>query len=275
MERASAVTPLRLQVLIATFGPEGMRRIEAMSLPRIAGVEYLVGWQLPEGDIPVGETIGKRADIRVFKSRERGLARNRNFVMARAEAPWCLLSDDDLRYTEASLKALLEAIDANPQADIICCAYTCRGRFMKPYPAGPVPLERAPRGWYANSFEIAYRRVGPAGAVRFNVNFGVCAPLFRAGEEDIFLCDARRAGARGLILPLVLCAHDHDSTAERDGDKDWFVMTQGAVHKHLHPLTWPMRLFRHALCQKRMSKWRYFRLAMRGASVKLPKEDNG
>lgn len=256
---------VRLQVLVCTYGCEGIARLAQMNPPRVPGVEWLVSWQLPEGEAPVVPAVlGHRDDLRVYPVCGRGLSRNRNEAMRRATAPWCLLADDDLEYLPGALEALMAEAEARVDTDILCCAYTCRGRFMKPYPVRPVPLKRAPKGWYANSFEIAYRRQSVAGRTSFNEHFGAGAPLMRAGEEDLWLHDAARAGASGMILPLTLCRHDHDSTAERDGSADWFVMTRGAVHSRLHPVSWPLRLLRHSLRQHAMSPWRYLRLALRG-----------
>lgn len=257
---------VRLQVLVCTYGKEGMSRVQEMDPPRVPGVEWLVSWQLPEGhESAVPPALAVRPDLRVHVCRNRGLSRNRNEAMRLATAPWCLLADDDLRYMPGALEALMAEAEARPDTDILCCAYTCCGRFMKPYPVRPVPLRCAPKGWYANSFEIAFRRQSPAGRTLFNENFGAGAPLMRAGEEDLWLHDAARAGAAGMILPLTLCRHDHDSTAERDGSADWFVMTRGAVHSRLHPVSWPLRMLRHSLRQKTMTPWRYLRLALRGA----------
>lgn len=264
MERADRNNEVRLQVLIATFGPQGLRKVVAMRLPRVPGVGYLVSWQLPEGDCPVPEQVASRTDIQVFKNRTRGVARNRNIAVSLATAPWCLHSDDDLVYLPGALQALMREIEARPEVDIVCCAYTCHGRHMKPYPRGPVPIGSAPKGWYANTFEIAFRRDSEAGRTPLNENFGAGAPFMRAGDEDLYLHDAACRGARGVILPLVLCRHDHDSTAERDGGRDWFVMTQGAVLSHIHPRTWPLRLLRHALRQERFPAFRYFVLGVRG-----------
>lgn len=265
MERTDTEIDIKLQVLIATFGPEGMRRVADMCLPRVRGVEYLVSWQLPDGDCPVPGELAARPDLRVFKSDTRGVTRNRNLSLSRATAPWVLIADDDLVYMPGALERLIAEIEKRPQTDILCCEYICNGKFMKPYPDVPTPAGRAPKGWYANSFEIAFRLGSEAGKVRFNENFGVGAPLLQAGEEDIFLYEAARRGARCEILPLVLCRHDHDSTTERAAARPWFVMTQGAVLSHLHPLSWPLRLLRHSLRQRHFPALRYVWLGIRGA----------
>lgn len=256
---------VRLQVLTCAFGKEGLDRFASTRPPRVPGVEYIVSLQLPDSDCDVPESLSSRNDVKICKTNSRGLSRNRNEAMKHASAPYCLWGDDDVVYDPQSLRALIALFDDNPDYDIICCAYHNNGEKVKPYPTTVVPVTSAPKGWYATSFEIAFRRESVAGSVKFNENFGIGAPLFIAGEEDIWLYDSRKRGARIYICPIVLCSHNHPTTSERHGADDCFVMTQGAMLNHLHPRTWRLRALRHAFRQKSISTLAYYRLCLRGA----------
>ena len=86
---------MKLEVLISTLGADGIRRTAAMNLPRMDEVGYLVGWQMPEGEIP--EEL-RRPDIKILTKEERGLSRNRNMLLGNASAEIVLIADDDLTY---------------------------------------------------------------------------------------------------------------------------------------------------------------------------------
>lgn len=62
----------RLQVMICTFGKEGIARVTASSHPIVDGVEYLVGWQLPDGDAEIPMELIERPDFHIFKEKSRG-----------------------------------------------------------------------------------------------------------------------------------------------------------------------------------------------------------
>ena len=69
---------VKLQVLICTIGAEGIGRVVDSSHPEVEGVEYLVSWQLPDGDMDVPEALVVRDDVKVCKVNNRGICRNRN-----------------------------------------------------------------------------------------------------------------------------------------------------------------------------------------------------
>lgn len=44
---------IKLQVLICTLGEAGIQRVAKGEHPHVPGVEYLVSWQLPDGDVAI------------------------------------------------------------------------------------------------------------------------------------------------------------------------------------------------------------------------------
>lgn len=248
----------QLEVLICTIGAEGIARVAASVHPRIAGVGYLVCWQQPDGPLPLPPELASREDFRIVTAPgERGISRNRNRAIGSASADWCLMGDDDINYSESGLTELLHLVKSNPAADIITLRYTREKRFIKPYPETPVSLNDVPKGYYVTAFEIAFRRESIAGRVRFNEKISLGTPVLRCGEEDVFIHDARKAGLNLCFHPVTIGAHDHPTTAERDGREDYFVMTHGAVIGYIHPRTKWLRLTVHAWRER--AEWPFFR----------------
>ena len=254
---------VRLQVQICTLGREGMRRLIAAGHPRVEGVEWLVSWQLPEDSCPVPDILLERSDFRVIVSRDRGLSRNRNHALDATGAPYILIGDDDVDYTPAGLRQLLSAFESRPDLDVICCRYTCRGQYVKPYGNGEFSLLSPPRGWYPTSFEIALR-AGKLRGLRFNENLGLGAPVCNCGEEDVLLATLLRTGAEGVGLPILIGAHNTPTTGEKLACDARFIFTHGAVMTWLHPRTWPLRLLAHAR-RSPLPFLRYLRHSLRGA----------
>lgn len=255
-----------LQVLVCTIGTEGIQRVCATPRPQVSGVEYLICWQQPHGPIPIPDELKTRSDVRILTHSSSGLSRNRNFAMERATAPFCLIGDDDVAYDAVGLENLIKAFQANPKTDIICTRYTCNGEYIKPYGSTPFFINKAPKGWYATSFEIAYRRESRAGNTRFCEQLGLGVPLLKAGEEDIWICDSLRAGASGICLPIDIGTHDHPTTSERHASQDWLIMTHGAVLSHIHPFTWPLRCIVHSMRQNDKTIISYLLLCLKGAA---------
>ena len=250
---------IELQVLLCTFGEEGMERVVKSCHPEVEGVEYVVLWQQPDSELPVPECLAARSDFKVYTDSSRGVSRNRNRAIEAATAPLALMGDDDVDYDADGLRLLLECARTLPDADILLCRYTQDNSFIKPYPAAPVPFREAPKGYYVTAFEIAFRpqAVQKAG-IWFNENISIGTPVLRCGEENVFIRDAEVAHLKMMVIPVTIGAHDHPTTTDRDSREPYFVMTQGAIMTHVHPHTWPARLLVHAWRQQKRGYWNFF-----------------
>ena len=232
-----------LEVLICTFGEDGIKHIAACKHPRVNGVRYLVSWQTDKDLAVPGELV--REDFIIFKSKTKGLAVNRNIALSHATAPFLLISDDDTDYTEDNLNAVLKGFRDYPDADILTFRFESKS-VNKIYPDYVCPLDSPPKGYFISSIEIAFRKDSVKGKVWFNEYFGVGA-LFRSGEEDIFIRDCLDLGMKGFFLPETIVRHDASTTSTRDMHSTLRPMTKGAVFLRLHPRDWTLRMIAHAL----------------------------
>ncbi|MDE6416058.1 MAG: glycosyltransferase family 2 protein [Duncaniella sp.] len=94
-----------LEVLIPTHKPDGIRRVEAMNLPEIDGVGYVVSWQ-NYGDGVIPDALASRSDVKIVKCDRPGVSVNRNNALDNASADILLIGDDDLIYTAERLDAV-------------------------------------------------------------------------------------------------------------------------------------------------------------------------
>lgn len=258
MERINEPTqgsPLRplLQVLICTYGREGLERVAAADHPKVEGVEYLVSCQIDQYSVHSPEPSSlHRTDFKIFTSLTSGLSVNRNIALSQASAPLLLISDDDTDYTADGLRAVIESFAENPDSDLLAFRYDS-SKFPKFYPDSPVSLNKCPKGYYVSSIEIAMRRASVQGKIWFNENFGIGAP-FPAGEEDIFLRDCLDRGLKGTFIPKTIARHDGTTTGDRNLMLPSRPFTKGAVFLHLYPCQWPLRML--VLALREIPLWR-------------------
>lgn len=240
-----------LQVLICTYGEEGIRRVARGSHPAVEGVEYLVSWQASDGvDVPAA--LASRSDFRICRSDTVGLSKNRNHAFFESSAPLLLISDDDVDYREEWLRTVVAEFASHPEADIIAFRYESE-IAEKYYPRYEVSLSHPPKGYFMASIELAMRRQSVVGSISFNENFGIGA-TFPAGEEDVFVKDCLDAGLVGIFLPVTIVRHEGTTTSERNLMSPDRPRTKGAVFLRLHPCDWPLRMVAHAL--REIPLWR-------------------
>lgn len=260
---------LRLQVMICTFGAEGIRRVAAGCYPRVEGVEYLVSWQMPDGEADMPRELAERDDFRIARSATRGLGLNRKLCLAAATAPLVLAADDDLRYTPEGLLGVIEAFDSRPKRDLLTFRYATDGK-EKRYPDAECDLREAPRNYYVSCVEIAFRREAALRAgVDFNPWFGV-ASLFPSGEDALFVEEAMRKGLSCAFVPATVCFHPGDSTGIRRRNDPAFIEAKAAIISHIHPIDWPLRMAAHAMREAggegRLSRMAYVRAWLSGVA---------
>lgn len=235
---------MRLQVLIATYGVNGLRRTASMSLPVIDGVSYLVSCQTGEDAAPPVPQGLQRPDIRVIMTPGRGLCANRNRLLEAADAEYVLTADDDMSYTEAQLRAALNSLG---EADIT--AFRIEGAGNKPYPASPINLgQGTPRGYCPSSVEIALRMDAiRRSGLHFCTLFGIGAPVLGCGEEDILIWNARRLGLRIEYKPIVIGRHTGGPSTGQRTPTPAVWRARGAVLRLTHPYSGWMRIVRQAM----------------------------
>lgn len=220
-----------LDVLIATHGVDGLKRVEEMELPEVEGVNYIVTWQTSTpGYIPPGL---QRRDITVHMISSTGSSNNHNAGIELAQAPYCLIADNDLRYSPQGLHAVIESLDAHPETDIATFRHS--GEPIH-YPADETDFtERMPRGYSVTNFEIAFRKES-IGNIRFDTNFGIGAPL-ACCEDPVFILDCRRAGLRCRFFPITIVEHKGLSTGLRPIRDPAVAMAEGAYIRLAYGIT--------------------------------------
>ncbi|MCM1378227.1 MAG: glycosyltransferase [Clostridium sp.] len=244
----------RLQFLISACGG-GIQKIAELSHPVMAGIEYIVSWQQPDmRNIP--DALAVRSDFKIFPTDSKGLGANRRDALKYASAPIVVISDDDLSYTSENINAILEAFERNPDYSFLTFKHDGDENECI-YPDSEFDFKKPPKGYFPTSFEIAINREcilqkdGSLSALDFNPHFGVNSD-FCAGEEDVMLARLQRHGHQGRFIPVSIVRHDGPTTGSYRALDPEFLECKGAVMSYIHPLTWPLRMFTHALRSTRV-----------------------
>lgn len=244
---------MTLEVLICTLGRDGIARVDAMGLPRVENVSYLVSWQMPDGEIPQNLL---RPDVRVITSHDTGLSRNRNHALDNATGDILLIADDDLRYTARQLLSVLDVFRKNPSLEVATFRYD--GEDKKCYPDHECDLgKKLPKGYYVTSFELALRRDSPAGKLRFNEKMGIGARYLHAGEEELLLLAARKMGLNCRFFPITITSHEGLTTGNRHV-MPGVARAFGAYIGLAHPFTCLPRIVLKAWRLYRSGQGRFF-----------------
>ncbi len=230
---------IKLQVLIASFGEEGLQRVAKMKLPELPEVEYLVSCQIPKQPEPPLPPSLKRDDIKISFSDSRGLSRNRNILLKKATAPLCLIADDDLSYEASALLEVIHTFEKHSEISIATFMYCNQdGETEKPYPDDSFDLRHPAKGYFLTSVEIAFRRKNiEKENILFNENFGVGASHYGCGEEDIWMHQLLKSGLSARFFPIMLTVHSGASTGLREASKPEVLRAQGVVIAITYPLT--------------------------------------
>lgn len=228
----------KMDVAIATWQPEGIRRVEAMNLPRVPGVRYVVSWQLPGSDPVIPESLAGRDDVYVCFTDKQGLGANRVNACAHCDAEIILIADDDLIYTPDRLQAIIDTFDRNPDVDLATFQFI---GSPKKYPEKEFDLTFPfPKGYHAASIEIAFRHK-VLDQINFDSRFGIGAPLFQSGEDSKFLHDVIRAGFHCRFFPITICTHDHPTTGDKPMPKG-VALAEGKLIRLQYPASWILRV---------------------------------
>lgn len=237
---------MKLELLVCTID-DGIHNVKNLLLAPIRGVGYLISWQ--HSDMCIPDDIPnelKRDDVKVVHLEGRGLSRNRNNAICHATAELCLIADDDCTYKREYFETVIRAFDKNPVIDLITFQIKSNCETKK-YENYSFRLNEFPKGYYASSIEIAFRRSVIQGRLQFNEMFGLGAPVLQSGEENLFIRDAVKYRLDCRYFPAVVVEHNHPTTTTTRIASPGVIMAEGAYIAIAYPWTCVPRLVLKAI----------------------------
>lgn len=158
--------------------------------------------------------------IRTFSTKDRGLTRSRNMAISKSQADVCIICDDDEIFSDGYEKAVSDAYDSLPDADIIIF-----DMIDRPLKWGETVKKLSYRDIMSvSSWQITFKREKLlASGVRFDENMGAGSGN-GAEEEFRFLTQCRKAKLKIYHYPFRLAqVAQTQSTWFKGFDEEFFV----------------------------------------------------
>lgn len=216
---------MTLSILICTIDA-GISRVPDVLMSPRDDVQYVVSMQWTDKQYmeQVPSVLKEREDVVLTFLEGKGLSRNRNHAIEHATGDLMLVADDDNRYDETLISHIFHAYEEHKEADIIYFqALDMEGNPLHPYPAN-----------YVSSVEMTFRRDVK---VRFDERFGLGSERFCAGEEEVWMKDARDAGYRILYVAKPIVKTPKETTGSHFLENQKLQRSKGAVFKYVYG-TW-------------------------------------
>lgn len=230
---------MKLDLALATHTPEGIKRVEAMNLPVVHDVRYIVSWQSHD-NAPIPESLLSRDDVEIYRFDKVGQSHNRNNAIDHCSGDIILLSDDDLIYKPDAFEKIIETFKNNPDVDL--ATFKVDLPKPKPYPTHACDLyEKLPKGYWVGAIEIAFRR-NRIGDMRCHPLLGLGSPELNGAEDEFFLLSAIRRGYKCRFFPITICSHPNPSTGTGKNLSDGYLCAAGCYIRLAYPATFLPRL---------------------------------
>lgn len=228
---------LTLDVAIATYQPEGIKRVEKMLLPPQEGVRYIVSWQ-EHHNSEIPDSLNIRSDVEVHRLEVKGLSNNRNNALKFCKGDIVLIADDDVEYTPDFATLLRKRFEENPEMDLATFKFDYKNPKLYPKSACKIGLP-LPKNYYVSSIELAFRRKS-IGTLRFWGKMGLGNEFLGCGEDELFLYNAIKRGLNCRFTDKKIGTHLSLTTGEIVSPS--ILRAQGFLIQNMYPFSSILRL---------------------------------
>lgn len=231
---------MKLQVLVAAVNENVEMLAEKMNLES----EAVIVNQCDH--FAYQEYLHRGKLIRCFSMAERGVGLNRNTALMRAEGEICLFSDEDIVFSSGYEKMVLDAFEANSDADLItfnfkvdpsrATYYNQTKRRIRWYNYGRYPT-------YAVAARVENLR---RANVSFSLLFGGGA-RYSNGEDSLFLHDCLKKGLHLYADTAQIGEEIYRESTWFKGYNAKFFKDRGVLYHYLYGVLAPLISLRFLL----------------------------
>ncbi len=220
----------QLEVLVAALQENDIMLAEKMNLSTAA----VICNQCQE--VSYREFTRKGHRIRTLALNERGVGRNRNNALMRADADYVLFADEDIVYEDDYEEQVLRAFQHNPGADILM--FNVRAvEDRRTYENRRVKRVR----WYNYGRYPTYAMAARLDSLRkanvwFSLLFGGGA-VYSNGEDSLFLHDCLKKGLKIWAVPVEIgheASREDNTSTWFSGYNEKFFYDRGVLYRYLY-----------------------------------------
>lgn len=234
---------MKLQLLVAAMHTDAITLINNMKIDSDAII-------VSQGDqYAFQEFEHKGHKITYFSMAERGVGLSRNTSLLRADGDICLFADEDIIYEEGYEKAVLDAFEKYPDADMLVFnVQAAPGRET-------YHIEEFGRVRWFNcgryptfSFAARTEKIHKKN-ITFSLLFGGGAKYCN-GEDSLFIAECIRKGLKVYKVPVMI-GHENgrESTWFKGYDRKFFF-DRGVLYSHLYGWLAEVMAFRFVFTKK-------------------------
>lgn len=204
---------LNINILIATCD-RGILKTSNVLLPYRSDIKYIISHQITKNEFDTLPYELQRNDVIVYKMYTKGLSKNRNLLIEKADADICIIADDDVTYTFEYIDAIKYEFSHNNDLALLTGKINTREK-EKPY------KKYSDSEYYVSwknftkisSIEISFRRKLIQGNIYFDINFGLGSSKYSlGGEESIFISDCLKNQLKIKYIPQFVVNHPYESS---------------------------------------------------------------
>lgn len=181
----------------------------------------------------------------IINTPEVGLSNSRNMLLKNASGDICVIGDDDLIYRENYSKAIRDAYESYPNANIIVFRFSENSEIDTRKPFNAPRLLNIFNISKVASVEITFKRQSIVDAnILFDPVIGL-GTYIGTGEENAFLADSLRKGLKIQYVPFTICHcfPDDNRIKWKNGyDSDYFIKKGAAFYRIFH-IKWHLFAF--------------------------------
>lgn len=215
---------MKLEILMSTMNRESMEFTKDLNIKSDLTVVNQISTTIKYNDIYDYNT-------RVINVKEKGLSKSRNMAIKNSRNDIILITDDDVSFVDGYEEKILDYHHRYKDIDIICFKVLRSSnerntkQFLKTKRISFIGSLKV------SSVEISIKkRFLEKTKIRFDENFGSGSGNFNMGEENIFLYDALRKGAKILYVPFIIGKTSFEESSWFKGYNDKFFKDLGAVY---------------------------------------------
>lgn len=219
----------QLQLLVASVENDSSTLLESLNL----SCDAIVINQCNRHGFNQFEFNGNK--ISWFDFQDRGVGRNRNEALLRADAEYVLFCDEDCSYYNSTKDIILRSFDDNPDADILLFDLEPFG-----FKSNRKPI-RIKKQKEVN--KISYMKYGAVhiaarlsslrkNNINFNLLFGGGA-RYMCGEDSIFIKDCLDKGLTIRTCPETIGRVNYESSSWFSGFDSNYFLSRGALHRRV------------------------------------------
>ena len=253
----------KVETLISTMNQTDFSLLEKMNV----STDCVVVNQC--GKVGYFEFKHRQHFVKWINSNQVGLSKSRNLALSYSSADICVISDDDEVFYDGFSEKLLYFYKKHPKTSLITFNIDSIGILRKRF-----FIKKEKKLHFFNIYRYGSARISfkrefvLRNSVFFNITIGAGTERIPSGEDNLFVKECLKHGARPRGAPISVAKIDDSNSGWFSGFDENYFVHRGELMKMLHPIAYPFMdfqyLLRHKSVYEKIGFIKAFRLMTKG-----------